>query len=43
MGENNKKQCPYCGNICSIRFPCCGWICFKCGQSFLEEDIEEEK
>jgi len=37
-------KCPYCDNETNlVKFPCCGWVCMKCGKTFDEQDIEEMK
>jgi len=37
----NLPPCPYCESNINVKFPCCGYLCIKCGRFFDEEDIEE--
>jgi len=38
MMESNDVQCPFCSFHLTVKFPCCGYMCMKCGNAF-EEDI----
>ena len=35
--------CPYCDSNVTVKFPCCGYLCMRCGKSFEEEDVKENK
>lgn len=42
--EQDNVACPNCGNNKGlIKFPCCGWVCMKCNNTFDELDLEKEK
>jgi DNA-directed RNA polymerase subunit RPC12/RpoP len=41
MIENKDIRCPYCGNGITVKFPCCGYLCMRCGKTFEEEDIRD--
>ena len=30
--------CPYCDSNVTVKFPCCGYLCMRCGRTFTEED-----
>jgi DNA-directed RNA polymerase subunit RPC12/RpoP len=39
--ESVSLPCPYCGSSISVRFPCCGYLCMRCGKNYEEEDVIE--
>jgi DNA-directed RNA polymerase subunit RPC12/RpoP len=40
--ENAAVRCIYCNSQATVKFPCCGYLCMKCGKSFDEIDIENK-
>ena len=36
-------SCPWCKSVSCMKFPCCGYLCMKCGKSFEEEDMKKEE
>ena len=37
--ETIELKCPYCSSASSVKFPCCGYLCMRCGKNYEEEDI----
>lgn len=41
MTGSDVTICPYCGSKSTVKFPCCGYLCMKCGKTYESEDVND--